>query len=54
MIKKLGTIRSSNYIYLNPVFTLAGSLIFLNEQMNWLSLLGSLITLLGVWQASRK
>lgn len=54
VIKKLGTIKSSNYIYLNPVFTLAGSVLLLNEKITWISAAGSLITLFGVWLASRK
>lgn len=48
IIRKLGTIRSSNYIYLNPLFTFVGSMIFLNEPINWISVIGSLMTLGGV------
>lgn len=53
-IEHLGPVKSTNYIYLNPVFTLIGSIIILNEQVTWLSLLGSAVTLFGVWLASRK
>ena len=53
VIKRLGPIRASNYIYLNPVFTLIGAVLLLGEHMTWLSLLGSAVTLLGVWVAGR-
>lgn len=52
VVRKLGTIKAGNYIYLNPLFTLAGAVVFLGEQMTWLSLGGSLLTLFGVWLAS--
>ena len=54
VIKRLGPIRASNYIYLNPVFTLVGAFFILGERMTWLSLLGSAVTLLGVWLAGRR
>ncbi len=54
VIKKLGTIKSSNYIYLNPVFTLIGSVALLGEKITWLSALGSAVTLVGVWIAGRE
>lgn len=54
VIKKLGPVRSSNYIYLNPVFTMFGAILLLGEKMTPLSLLGSAVTLLGVWIAGRK
>lgn len=54
IIKKLGPVKSSNYIYLNPVFTMLGAILLLGEKMTALSLAGSAITLLGVWIAGRK
>ena len=54
VIKKLGAVKASNYIYLNPVFTMTGAIIFLGEKMTALSLIGSAVTLLGVWIAGRK
>ncbi len=32
ILKQLGTVRASNYIYLNPLFTLIGSAVLLDEQ----------------------
>ncbi|MBQ0151200.1 MAG: DMT family transporter [Bacteroidales bacterium] len=54
VIKKLGPVKSSNYIYLNPVFTMFGAILLLGEKMTVLSLIGSGVTLLGVWIAGLK
>lgn len=50
----LGTVRASNYIYLNPVFTSIGSAFFLGEQLTWVSALGAVFILSGVFWAGRK
>lgn len=54
VIKRLGPVKSSNYIYLNPVFTMFGAILLLGEKMTALSLTGSAVTLLGVWIAGRE
>lgn len=54
VIKRLGPVKSSNYIYLNPVFTMFGAILLLGEEMTVLSLIGSAVTLFGVWIAGRK
>lgn len=54
VIKYLGPVKSTNYLYLNPVFTLIGAVILLGEKMTTLSLIGSIVTLLGVWLAGLK
>ena len=40
VLKQLGTIRASNYIYLNPLFTLVGSAFLLGEQLTIVALMG--------------
>lgn len=50
----LGTVRASNYIYLNPVFTSIGSAFFLGEQLSWVAALGAIFILTGVFWAGRK
>lgn len=40
ILKQLGTVRASNYIYLNPLFTLIGSAVLLDEQFTVMSLMG--------------
>lgn len=53
VIKRLGTVGSSNYIYLNPLFTLIAATLFLGERLTPVAIAGCLITLIGVWTASR-
>ncbi|MGP7819622.1 DMT family transporter [Niallia sp. 01092] len=47
-IKALGTIKTSIYIYMVPVITVITSTIVLHEQMTWLSVLGTILTLAGL------
>lgn len=54
VLKQLGTVRASNYIYLNPLFTLIGSAILLNEQLTVVALMGAVLILGGVYWAGRK
>ena len=53
VIKRLGAVKSSNYIYLNPLFTLLGATLILGERMAPLAAIGCLVTLAGVWVAGR-
>lgn len=52
-IAKIGVVASSNYIYLNPIFTLTGSLAILSEKVTLISVAGSAFILLGVWLAGK-
>ncbi len=45
VLKQLGTIRASNYIYLNPLFTLVGSAFLLGEQLTIVALMGAVLIL---------
>lgn len=54
ILKRLGTVRASNYIYLNPIFTSIGALFFLNESLTPFALLGATCVLLGVYLAGKK
>ncbi len=53
VLVKLGTVRASNYIYLNPIVTLLVSAIVLSEPLMPISSLGAVVTLLGVYLADR-
>lgn len=53
-LKKLGTVPASNYVYLNPVFTVLGSFLFLGEGITQIAMFGSLLILLGVYLAGKK
>lgn len=54
VLKQLGTVRASNYIYLNPLFTLVGSSLLLGEQLTIVSLFGAVCILTGVYLSGRK
>ena len=55
VIDKLGNVTATNYVYLNPVFTLLTAMIFLGERMTPLSALGSAAILAGViWAGTQK
>ena len=53
-LKNLGTLSSSNYLYLNPLFTTIASLLFLDERFTWMSLIGALFVLSGVYISGKK
>lgn len=48
-IKKLGAIKTSVYIYLVPVITVITAMIVLQESMTWMAILGTLLTLTGLF-----
>ena len=54
ILKQLGTVRASNYIYLNPIFTSIGALLFLGEPLTPVALLGAACVLCGVYLAGKK
>lgn len=54
VLDRLGNVTSTNYVYLNPVFTLITSMILLGERMTILAALGSAAILVGVIWAGRK
>ena len=49
VIQRIGALKSSNYIYLNPITTVIVSAIFLNEPMTWIAYVGSAMILAGVF-----
>ncbi|MDR0988040.1 MAG: DMT family transporter [Prevotellaceae bacterium] len=54
VLKRLGVVRGSNYIYLNPLFTLLGSALWLDERITPMALLGSACILGGVYWAGKQ
>ncbi len=54
VLKRLGTIQTTNYIYLSPLVSLAGSALILGERMTPIALLGATCILGGVYWAERK
>ena len=53
VMARLGNVTSTNYVYLNPVFTLITAALILGERMSAMSIAGSAIILAGVIIAGR-
>ena len=54
VLKQLGTVRASNYIYLNPLVTMVASMMILQEQITLFALIGAGCIVCGVYLAERK
>ncbi|MFD1485402.1 DMT family transporter [Lacticaseibacillus baoqingensis] len=52
-VKRLGTVRSSVYLYLVPVITLFFSVWLLHEPLTPIILLGAALTLIGLWLSGK-
>lgn len=52
-VKRLGTVRTSVYMYLVPVIALACSVWLLHEPLTPLIVLGAALTLVGLWLSGR-
>lgn len=53
-VKLLGTIRTSVYIYLVPVVTVAASVLILKEPLTPMLIVGAGLTLVGLWLSETK
>lgn len=54
-MEKIGNVTSTNYVYLNPIFTLVTAMIFLGERMTLVAAVGCAAILAGVsWAGMRK
>ena len=53
VVKRLGAVRASSYVYLSPVVTMVASVIVLNETITLMALAGALMILMGVALAER-
>lgn len=51
VLEKLGTIRASNYMYTQPLVSLACSVTVLGEPITYIALLGTLFILVGIYVA---
>ncbi len=51
VLKEIGVVASSNYIYLNPVFTMAAAVVVLGERITWIAVGGLLLIAAGLWLA---
>ena len=53
VLRHLGVVASTNYLFLNPVVTLVASFIFLDEKITSMSIIGSTAVLAGVIIATK-
>ena len=53
VVKQLGTIQASNYLYLNPLATTVGATIFLHEEVTPVAIVGIVLVLSGVYLTSK-
>ena len=54
LMKKLGVVTTTNYVYLNPVVTILFAWMILTEHITVYFLLGTAIILAGMYLADRK
>lgn len=54
VLEKIGTIRASNYMYSQPLVSLACSVAVLGEPITHIALLGTALILVGIYVAERK
>lgn len=53
-VQTLGAVKTSIYIYLVPVITVVASVIVLSERVTWMSALGTILALVGLFVSGRK
>ena len=54
ILKRLGTIQASNYLYLNPLFTMIAASLILNERITIYAICGVILVLAGVFLSSKR
>jgi drug/metabolite transporter (DMT)-like permease len=54
VIKKIGAIDSSNYLYLEPVLSMIIGAVWLGEPVGWIAVAGCAMVLLGVILVEKK
>lgn len=53
VMKEIGVVSSSNYIYLNPAFTMLTAWLVLDERITWIAIGGLMLIVGGLWLAER-
>ena len=53
-LEKLGTVRATNLLYLNPVVAITTSALVLGERVTWVAIIGALLILSGLYMFRRK
>ena len=52
-VKILGAVKTSIYIYMVPVITIVTSVLILKEPLTWLSVIGTILTVVGLFLSER-
>ena len=53
-VKILGPVKTSVYIYIVPVITAVTSFLILDEAMNQMTIIGIILTLIGLWLSEKR
>jgi drug/metabolite transporter (DMT)-like permease len=53
ILKEIGIVKASNYIYLNPAVTMLTAVIFLGEKITWEAIVGLFLIIGGLWIAEK-
>lgn len=54
VVKYLGAVQTTNYVYVVPVVTLIASYLILDEPITTIAIVGAILILAGVWWAEKK
>ena len=54
VMRKIGTVHSTAYIYLNPLFTIITAVIILHERITWMAIAGTIILIIGMFLSEKK
>ena len=52
-LASLGTVRATNFLYLNPVIAIVSSAIVLGERVTWIAITGAVLILAGLVYVDR-
>jgi drug/metabolite transporter (DMT)-like permease len=52
-LARLGTVRATNFLYLNPVVAIVSSALVLGERVTWIAVLGAVLILAGLIYVDR-
>ncbi len=53
VIRRIGAVKASNYIYFQPIFTLIFGYIILNQHTSAISFIGCIVTIAGIYVSER-
>ncbi len=54
VMNEIGVVAASNYIYLNPAFTMSAAALVLGERITWIAACGLILIAAGLWFAERR